>query len=147
MKAGKDAAAAVPTESVLLPQNPPVPVILAQPSPAPRVVLPCANQFLALQEVEGEGTSTVDVLPIAGSGSAEVIIQPSELVGDIPESSGAAKQNPVLNVLPNELVEGLSDPDAVFQAIISMDNGSNKKSGGGKNLGAAKKGRKSKKKW
>lgn len=78
--------------------------------------------------------------------SEEDVIQHSEFMGDISKSSRSAEQDVELD-LPNELVEGLSDPDAVFNALTSLENGSNMKSGGGKNPGAAKKQKKQKKKW
>ncbi|KAF7144689.1 hypothetical protein RHSIM_Rhsim04G0075300 [Rhododendron simsii] len=123
----------------------PDPMRIAQKSRVPVEVLPCVNQFLALQEDEGVRSSIVVELPI---GKSEVdVIQASEFVGDIPESSRSAEQVNGVDYLPTELDVGLSDPDAVFQALSSLEQGSTMKSGGGKNPGAAKKRKKQKKRW
>lgn len=65
----------------------------------------------------------------------------TDIVVNIPDSRGPLKGDSLLDILPHELGAGMSDPDAV-SLFTSMEKGSNKKSRGGKNPGAAKKGRK-----
>lgn len=137
-------------------------------SKVPEVAVPCANQFLTLQNMEdlvSEVDRTEQGLPVdLGSSSSglggnlvtntssyegQSPAPPSVVDGQTPKALGSSRSGkgtavPVdFDFLPDSLGVGIKDPEAVFKALNVM--GSLTKARGGNNPGARKRGRKPKK--
>lgn len=131
----------------------PNPLVVSEPTvivPASSVrELPCSNQFDALQLMDKEDTSGTVMV----SEAAEVHLDSGKVMHE--ESLGAAfiwtdpssskvMEEPHYGTLPDVIGEGMEDPDALFQALTSMEMVDTNKPKEGKNPGAAKRGRKPK---
>ncbi|KAF7129811.1 hypothetical protein RHSIM_Rhsim10G0103700 [Rhododendron simsii] len=124
----------------------------------PAATIPCANQFSALQggiidtemELSGKGATPapnvhksvvtldasdpliVSCVALVGKGNTVVSMNPIFNLVDSCDDQGAL---PAYDFLPHDLGVGISDPDAVFQALTEMAQASSKQAKGAKKPG------------
>ncbi|KAI8560537.1 hypothetical protein RHMOL_Rhmol04G0264600 [Rhododendron molle] len=119
-------------------------------------VLPCSNPFFVLQPQDAPVVALDTPTEVLATEITELNIGLEDVDKgknmnatadpDVPSSSNIGIP-PQYDFLPNDLGIGLSDPDAVFMALSSLEEEGQgpKQPTGGENLGAAKRGRKPKK--
>ncbi|KAI8534909.1 hypothetical protein RHMOL_Rhmol10G0133200 [Rhododendron molle] len=148
---------------------PDIPGIQTTPK-EPAATIPCANQFSALQEggiigteieLSGKGAIPapnvhksvvtldasdpliVSCVALVGKGNTVESMNPIVNLVDSCDDQGAL---PAYDFLPHDLGVGISDPDAVFQALTEMAQASSTQAKGAKKPGGGVQTRKSEKK-
>lgn len=135
-------------------------------------VVPCANQFLDLQSMDNQvptietsvkgsfsdiGVSSPRNLGTSGSkmkesdaqvlsGVSEDTSDPLIVSVDLPSSSSTREGNAAFDFLPDVLGEGMTDPEAVFQALTALEIANSKKASEEQKPAAGKRAKKFRKK-